>query len=375
MPRWIIYTVVAAIVAAGGYWAYQRTNVPEGGGSGRGGPGGRPVYVVTEPVSEQDFAVRIETVGTAKAREAVVLTAKTTDVISAINFQDGQQVPKGFVVAELNATQQSAQLAEARAALREAEGQFDRARRLAAGGNASQALLDQRRAARDTMAARVQAQESQIADRLIRAPFAGVMGLRQVSVGTLVRPGDPIATLDDVGMIKLDATVPETALPVLKTGVPVAAKSAGYPDMALPGVLTGIDSRVDPVARTVIVRIEVANPDAAIKPGMMIVAVIEADLRRSLAVPEEAIVALGEERFVFLAQDGKAERRPVRTGRRKPGWVEIVSGLRPGDRVVTEGVVKLRPGAPVTLTPPGPGQGSGPGRKRPETGGAPAASR
>jgi membrane fusion protein (multidrug efflux system) len=315
-------------------------------------------------------------VGTAKARESITVTAKIQDTISAINFQDGQYVRSGFVIVEMTSRQQSAQAAEARATLAEAESQFDRAQTLAAKGLAARALLDQRRAQRDTAAARVRSQESQVSDRLIRAPFAGVLGLRQVSLGTLVRPGDAITTLDDVTVVKLDLAVPETSLGKLKTGMPVEVVSAGFPGKILTGVVTGIDSRVDPASRTIAVRCEVQNPDALLKPGMLLAASLRADPRRSLMAPEAAIVPLGPDRFVFVAgADGRAERRAVKTGRRNLGQVEILDGLRQGEMVITEGVVKLRPGAPITLTPPSDRpKGRGQGGERGPSGGRPSPS-
>lgn len=368
MARILLVLIIAGLGAAVYWMVYVRPAQQQGDGGRGAGGGGRPTYVVTAPVGEADFAIRIDAVGTAKARESITVTAKSQDTISAINFQDGQFVPAGYVIAEMTSRQQSAQLAEARATLAEAETQFERARSLAAQGLAAQALLDQRRAQRDTAAARVRSQESQVADRLIRAPFAGVLGLRQVSMGSLVRPGDAITTLDDVTVIKLDLAIPETSIAQLKIGMPADVTPASHPGKILGGVVTGIDSRVDPSSRTIAVRSEVQNPDALLKPGMLLAASLRADPRRSLMVPEAAIVPLGPERFVYVpGADGKAERRAVKTGRRNLGQVEILEGLRLGEVVVSEGVVKLRPGAPITLTPPterrkGPGGRGGDGR-------------
>jgi membrane fusion protein, multidrug efflux system len=373
----IFLLIFIAVLAGAAYWAvYLRGSQPQGD-AGRGGPGGgRPTYVVATAVAEADFAIRIDAVGTAKARESITVTAKSQDTISAINFQDGQFVPAGYVIVEMTSRQQSAQVAEARAALAEADSQFNRAQTLASQGLAAQALLDQRRAQRDTAAARVRNQEAQVSDRLIRAPFDGVLGLRQVSMGSLVRPGDVITTLDDVTIIKLDLAVPETSLGLLSTGMSVDVVSAGFPGKVLTGVVTGIDSRVDPSSRTVAVRTEVQNSDALLKPGMLLAASLRADPRRALMVPEAAIVPLGPERFVYVVgADGKAERRAVKTGRRNLGQVEVLDGLRIGEMVVTEGVVKLRPGAPITLTPPSErGKDRGQGGARGPSGGRPASA-
>jgi membrane fusion protein (multidrug efflux system) len=368
----ILFAVAALALGAWALWGRGGAGGESGGGRGGpgGGPGGggRPTFVVTAPAGEADFAIRIDAIGTAKARESIVVTAKTQDTISGINFRDGQFVRAGHVIVELSSRQQSAQLIEARAALGEAEAQFRRAQTLAAKGLVPRATLDLRRMQRDTAEARVKAQDSQVADRTIRAPFSGVLGLRQISLGALVRPGDPITTLDDVSVMKLDLAVPETSLAQLSSGMPVDLRAAGYPDKIFVGSVTGLDSRVDPQARTIAVRVEVDNPERLLRPGMMVSATLRADPRRSLAVSEAAIVPLGPSRYVFLAgADGKAERREVKTGRRNLGQVEIISGLRMGDAVIVDGVVKLRPGAPITLTPPGEGR-----RGRGEAGAAPA---
>mgnify|MGYP002784928927 CR=1 FL=1 len=362
--------VVAALAL--GAWALWGRSGSGGEGGGRGGPGGRdggrPTFVVTAPVGEAEFAIRLDAVGTAKARESIAVTAKSQDTISRINFRDGQFVRAGYVIVELASRQQSAQLIEARASLAEAEAQFRRAQILAAKGLTPRATLDLRRMQRDTAAARVNAQDSQVSDRTIRAPFSGVLGFRQVSLGALLRPGDVVTTLDDVSIIKLDVAVPETSMALLSTGMPVEVRAAGFPDKMLSGSVTGLDSRVDPQARTIAVRVEIDNSDRLLKPGMMLTATLRADTRRSMAVSEAAIVPLGPDRFVYVAgADGKAERRSVKTGRRNLGQVEILSGLRVGEPVIVDGVVKLRPGAPITLTPPGDGR-----RGKGEAGAAPS---
>lgn len=352
MFRFFALLFVAAALAFGAwtFWGFGA-----GGNSGGGGrDGGRPIFVVAELAGQAEFALRIDAVGTAKARESITVTAKSQDTISGINFLDGDFVRQGDVILEMTSREQSAGLSAARAALAEARQQFDRTKALSDKGLAATALLDERRSALDSAAARVKAQESQVADRLIRAPFSGVLGLRQVSVGALVRPGDVITTLDDVSTIKLDLAVAETSIAVLKVGLPIEVQAAGYPDKALTGIVAGIDSRVDPMSRTIIVRTEVGNPDGLLKPGMLLTATLRADSRRSVSVSEAAIVPLGPDRFVYIAgADGKAERRPVKTGRRNLGQVEVLSGLRTGEPVIVEGVVKLRPGAPITLKPPG----------------------
>jgi membrane fusion protein (multidrug efflux system) len=189
-----------------------------------------------------------------------------------------------------------------------------------------------------------------VTDRLIRAPFAGVLGLRRVSVGTLVRPADVITTLDDISIIKLDFTVPESFLGALSVGMPVRAQAAAYQGRLFQGNVTGIDTRVDPVSRSVAMRAEIPNPDDTLRPGMLMTVSLLKNQRKVLAVTEQSLVPVEDRQYVFvISADNKAERREVKTGARQPGFVEVLSGLKAGERVVVEGTIRLRPGGTVRI--------------------------
>jgi membrane fusion protein (multidrug efflux system) len=344
------FLFLVALAAVIGGAAYLWLVVGQGGRDGREGPGQGPVLVTLATVGEREFVDVIEAVGTAKARESIDITAKATETVGAVNFTDGQKVEAGAVIVEMTSREQSADLSAARAALAEATIAYQRTSDLAAKGFASKAQLDAATAARDTAAARVRALESRVADRLIRAPFAGVLGLRKVSVGTLVRPGDIITTLDDVSIIKLDFTVPEAFMGALKDGMTVRVKVAAYPERTFEGKVAGIDTRVDPVSRAVAMRAEIANSDAALRPGMLMTVALLKNQRMVLAVPEQSLVPVEDKQFVFVVlPDQTAERREVKIGARQPGFVEITSGLKPGEKVVVEGTLRLRPGATVRV--------------------------
>jgi membrane fusion protein, multidrug efflux system len=341
------YLILGALAVAVGGAGYLLWFSGQGGGDDRGR---QAVLVTLAPAVERDFVDVIEAVGTARANESIDITAKTTETIGAVNFADGQQVDAGFVIAEMTSREQSADLSAARAELSEAERSFGRISDLSAKGFATKAQLGGAVAARDSAAARVKALESRVTDRLIRAPFAGVLGLRKVSVGTLVKPGDVITTLDDISLIKLDFTVPEAFLSVLKEGMSVRVNVAAYPGRTFEGKVAGIDTRVDPVSRAVAMRAETANPDGLLRPGMLATVSLLKNERKSLAVPEQALVPVEDRQYVFAATaDNKAERREVTIGARQPGFVEIISGLKIGDRVVVEGTLRLRPGATITV--------------------------
>lgn len=324
-----------------------------GRGERAGGQGGQAALVVTAPVETREFVDSIEAVGTAKANESVVLTAKVAETVSVLSFTDGQKVDVDTIIAEMTSNEQSADIAAERASLAEAKNQYQRISGLAARGNATRSQLDAALSARDSAAARVRALEARLSDRLIKTPFAGVLGLRQVSVGTLVRPGDVITTLDDISVIKLDFTVPETFMSVLKPGMEVRAKAAAFEGRTFDGKVTAIETRVDPLTRAVSVRAEVPNTDDVLKPGMLLTVALLKDQRKSLSVPETALVPLQDKQFVFIVSpEEKAERREVTIGSRDPGFVEIKSGLTEGERVIVEGLLRVRPGGAVRVEAP-----------------------
>ncbi len=184
---------------------------------------------------------------------------------------------------------------------------------------------------------------------MIRAPFSGRVGLRRVSVGSLVNPGAVITTLDDTSTIKLDFTVPETFLADVTPGLAITARSAAYPAQAFVGKVSSVDSRIDPTTRSVTVRALVPNPSGLLKPGMFLTVLLSRGAADALLVPEQALVPEQGDVFVFVVKDGIAEKRLVRTGQRRVGEVQVVQGLAAGEFVVTEGTQKLRDGVSVKL--------------------------
>lgn len=327
------------------------------GGPGGGGGGEVPI-VEAGPVASRAFADTVQALGTAQARESIVVAAKVTDVISAIKFDSGDRVAKGQVLVVLSNVEQEADLAEARAALTSATREYERFKELGARGFAPKARLEQAQASYEQAGARVAALESRMADRTIRAPFAGVMGLRTASPGALVRPGDPIATLDDTSSIKLDFDVPEAHLSRMLRGADLTAVTAAYPDKTFSGRIADVDSRIDPQTRTVKVRAIIENTTGALKPGMLMTVNVAANPRRTIAVPEMAVIETmdGASVFKVVEKDGKTIAKPtkVKLGARAGGYAEVLAGLAEGDRIVTEGVQRARPGQPIRIDAIGP---------------------
>jgi membrane fusion protein (multidrug efflux system) len=311
-----------------------------------------PMVIVAE-VIEDEFVERIEALGTLKANESVELTANVTETITAIHFDDGQRVEAGQVLVEMTNREEHAQLQEARATLNEAMRQYDRVSRLESRGIEAQSLLDQRQREVDTARARLAAIESRLADRLIKAPFSGVIGLRDISVGALVETGDTITTLDDDASMKLEFAVPSVYLAELQPGLEIRARSRAYRDHIFEGRVKVVDSRVDPVNRSVLVRAMIPNHERLLKPGMLMTVELLHNPRRTLVIPESALMPTGKQQFVFVVEaegeENRAEKRRISIGSRRPGEVEVVSGLEPGERVITHGTDKAKAGGKVRI--------------------------
>jgi membrane fusion protein, multidrug efflux system len=323
---------------------------PPGGPSRGGLPGGggaTPVAVVAAEAHKQPMNVGIEAIGTAVANEAVSITSKTSNIVTAIHFSDGQAVRVGQVLVELDSAQARADLAAAQADFTESTSQFNRSRDLLASKLVSQSQYDQLQGTMRANEARVAAAQARLSDTVIRAPFTGRVGLRRVSVGTLISPGVVISTLDDTHTIKVDFSVPDLYVGELRPGQTIIARTNAYPGRDFRGNVSSVDSRVDPASRAITVRAQVPNAEGLLKPGMFLTVRLEQETRDALVVPEEALVPEQARQFVYVMQGDSVAKREVRLGRREPGVVEIVDGLAAGDRVVVEGTLKLRDGAPV----------------------------
>ncbi len=308
--------------------------------------------VVISIVRSAEFADRVEALGTTLANETVRITANVTEKIAELRFDDGQSVEAGDVLAVLDKSEEEADLRGARALLGEKRLAYQRARELERQRYAATAQLDLRRAEVQEYQARIAAIEARVEDRVIRAPFAGVVGLRNISVGTLVEPGDVIITLDHISVIKVDFSVPSPFLPTLRPGMSVIAKATAFGDREFRGTIRGIDSRVDPVTRSVVARAILPNADGVLKPGLLMTIELLKNPRTALVVPEEALIPRGRRNSVLVvdeAADNTVEQREVSIGARAPGRVEIVSGLAAGEMVVTRGVLQVRPGQKVTI--------------------------
>ncbi|RUO40193.1 efflux RND transporter periplasmic adaptor subunit [Idiomarina aquatica] len=307
-----------------------------------------PVRVQVAELSE--FRDVIQALGTAQANETVAITAQTQDVVEKIYFESGDFVEQGQLMAELNARKEVARVQQLKFSLGEAQRQLDRLTELRRGNAASQQQLEEQQVAVNGLQAELEVAEATLAEMKIYAPFSGRVGIREVSPGALVAPGDVFTTLDDISPIKVDFSVPERYFASLAVNQEVIARNSAYPGQQFIGRISSIDSRVDPVTRSVRVRAQLPNDGDLLRPGMLLEITLLRSIDETLLLPEKAVMPIQSRQYVFkLTPDGRAQRVEVTIGRRKPGIVEITDGVKPGDQVIVEGLVRLRDGVPVDV--------------------------
>ena len=317
-------------------------------GAGGARPPAAAIPVEVQAVREQPWTDAVRALGTVHAREAVAVTAKVSETVQRVHFESGQDVGRGAPLVTLSGQQQQAALASAEAAAKEAEQLYQRQSALAAQQLVARSSLDAQRATRDAARAQVAQIRANLSDRVIRAPFAGVLGIRQVSPGALVTPGTVIATLDDIARVYVDFPVPETELAGVGPGQALEGKVAAYPDRTFAGTVSAVSPRLDAGSRSATVRGDFPNPDRVLKPGMLVEVSLARATRPALVVPEIAVQQIGSETFVWRVKaDGTVEKADVVVGGRVPGKVMLREGVSAGDRIVVEGTGKLQAGARV----------------------------
>ena len=314
-----------------------------------GGPGraSQPTPVATVVVKSQQIQETLPALGTLLARESVAITSSVAEKVSQLHFDDGQTVEAGDLLATLEQAEERALLASAQADLAEQERELRRLKGLLATQSAAQTEYDQRLSNKQRAEARIREVEAMIAERTLRAPFDGIVGLRQVSPGALLSPGTVITTLDDLDTMRLDFQMPSLLLGKLQVGQSITARSEAL-GQEFEGRISAIDQRIDSQSRSVTARASLANADHLLKPGMLMHVQLKAEPRSGMMIPEQALESVDQEHFLWVIDsDGKAQRRQVTLGIRRAGKVEIHQGLSAGEQVITQGYMNLRPGSPV----------------------------
>jgi membrane fusion protein, multidrug efflux system len=316
-------------------------------------PGPRATSVETVEVRAGTVRHQVHAVGSLRADESVVMRFEIPGRIAEIRFTEGETIAQGSELIALDATELRARLAESSAAVKLDTLSFERAQDLLKKELISRQQYDEAVATLSASRARQAVDEARLAQATLRAPFNGVLGLRHVSPGEYVQPGQEIVGLDAIDPLKVDFRIPEAEGARLRTGQPLLLRVDAFPGREIAGHVYAIAPRVDEATRTVAVRGQVPNPGHELRPGMFArVALVIEERTDALLIPEEAVVPAAAGQFVFRVADGHAVRTPVILGRRQGGEVEVLRGLSPGDRVVTAGQTKIGDGAPVTVLPP-----------------------
>lgn len=328
-------------------------------GAGGGAPPPMPVEAAT--VEAGPLIRSVEAVGSLRSGESVMVRPEVAGRIAEIAFTEGGAVETGEVLVRLDAAAETARVASAQAHLALSRANYKRAQELSRRNNLSQAALDEAASQMQIDQAAVAVAQTALDKTVIKAPFSGALGLRQVSVGAYVAPGQDLVNLESLHPLKVDFRLPEVFAGDLRPGQPVDVSVDAFGGAPVRGAVAAIDPRVDVNGRSILLRAEVPNRDGTLKPGMFarVLLVLE-EKPDALMVPEQALVPKGRQQMVVRIVDGAAAYTPVSIGQRRDGKVEIVEGLSDGDQVVTAGQIKLRPGQPVQVVPGQPPSGEAP---------------
>lgn len=350
--RFGIFALAMAGLAGLGYFAYTANRLPAvvpAVPAAPGKTGGKPTVIAVEvaPVKAHASSDEVSAVGNLKSSESVVLRPQVAGRVAAINFKDGMVVSKGTVLVTLDAAIEAAEVAQAQAALSLAQSSHQRNQELLGRKFLSPQALDNSAAAVKVQAAAVQLAEAKLARMRIKAPFNGVLGLRNVSVGDYVKEGEELINIEDIRTLRVDFKLPESYLGRIAKGQAVEVTSDAVPGERFAGVLEAVDPMVDAGGRAISSRARLNNAAGKLRPGLFVrVRLLFGQRKNVLMVPEQAIVP-GAQPAVFKVVEGKAVLVRVKLGERRAALVEVVDGLVEGDVVVTAGQLKLREGAAV----------------------------
>ena len=359
----------------------QGKTTPPGGAPGGAPPAAAPAAAPAKPplpvravpVKIADVQSEVMAVGNILADESVIIRPEIDGRIVSLPFNEGQAVPKGAKLVTLDASEWEAQMASSQSQERTARQRYERTQELYAQNFVSKDALEVAFNELKRAEARVREDKVRVDRASIEAPFGGIVGVRLVSPGAYVKKGDDIVRLENISQVKLDFRVPEGYLSRLRAGETVAVRVDAYPNQTFTGKIYAIEPVVDEKTRTILLRARVANQGAKLRPGMFArVAVLLETRANSILVPEQAIWPQGKDAFVYKVQDGKAVLTKIVLGERRPGEVEVLKGLAPNDLVVTDGQIKLKDGAPVSVMP-APGAAPATAGGSPATATAPAA--
>jgi membrane fusion protein (multidrug efflux system) len=304
--------------------------------------------VVLFEVKQSEIIESLEALGSARAAESVILTVSVTEKVSGITFKQGQFVEKGQVLLTLANDEELAQFNVAKIELAEQKREYKRIESLVKQKSVSGSELDRLQSSIDTARARIAQAEATLSDRVIKAPFDGLLGLRNVSVGALLTPGDQITTLDSVANLEMDFDLAEIYLPRINVGQTINALSIAHPELIFRGEIVTLDSRVNPNTRSIKVRAKIQNKDALLRPGMLLTLDLIDQQRVTKMLPEESVFMRANKHLVYkVSPEMIVSEQAIEIGIRQKGQVEVLSGLTVGDKIVLQGLLKVKTGSKV----------------------------
>jgi membrane fusion protein (multidrug efflux system) len=345
---------VVALAGVGGlsYWAGTRNagDKPAAAAAPAKGPAPASIVIEASKVAVVNLPQALSAVGSLRSDETVILRPEVAGRVSQILFKEGERVAKDAVLLKLDDSVQKADTDRARANFTLSKTKHERAVDLRDKGFVSSQALDELENSVKVAQADAELMEARLSKTTIRAPFAGTIGLRQVSVGDYVKEGQDMVNLESLDPLKVDFRVPELALSQVKDGQALQITLDAIPDRAYDGRVYAINPLIDANGRAIVIRAHVPNPDGRLRPGMFArVRLFTSGSKDTLVVPEEALFPLGDDKYVYKVVEGKATRQKIEIGARREGRVEVLNGLTPEDVVVTAGVIKLREGVAVQL--------------------------
>lgn len=350
MKKALLTIVVGLLVVAALGAAHWYVNLRPQQTAAAPAAGSRAVPVEARVVQVSTVVDEVSAVGTLRSNESVVIRPELAGRIAEIHFDEGEPVEQGSVLVELDDSTYRAELANAQASLNLASRTFERLDDVFRKGSATARERDEALAQLESARAALQLVRARLDKTDIVAPFSGILGLRRVSPGDYVTPGQDLVNLEDIDPLKVDFRIPERFLSSLRTGQEIRVRVDAFPGRTFEGRVYAIDPQIDPGGRSIAIRARIDNPARELRPGLFARVRLIVDVRPdALVVPEQAIVPRGESRYVFRIVDGRAMLTEVRIGQRTGGAVEIVDGLDEGDTVVTAGHLKIRDGVPVSV--------------------------
>jgi membrane fusion protein (multidrug efflux system) len=350
--RQLLILLVLAGVGYGGWYGYNQYVAGTeqfGAAAPKRGGGNRATPVKTAKAAERTLVRSLEVVGSTRASQVVDIEPKADGTVTEIVFEAGKRLEKGDVLFRLDDAIQQADLAEANATLAKAQQALARGKTLKQSRVMATATLEDLEATRAAAQAQVDRAVARLADRTVRAPFAGTPSIRRVDLGAQVSSDTVLTRLENLSPMLVEVQVPEQFFSIARPGLVAEASTPAWPGRTFTATLSQIDTSIDPVSRTFRVRAQIPNDDGALASGMFMRLTLQLSADGVVMIPEQAITMEQGAPFVFVVKDGKVERRDVQTGGREPGWVQITGGLAAGEEVVSSGISKVRPGGAVKV--------------------------